>query len=1038
MSTARICIVAPEFIGPFPNGGVGTACYWEALALGNAGYDVTVLYTGPTERETPDYWEDHFARTAPFAYVDIARHSFATIGTTLASHEFPCAEARTAEVVLAWLRQRHFDLVLFQEFLGHGARALQARQSGHALAGVRAATTMHSCRQWIYEGMHRLPSRHGDLAVDFLEKTSAQLADCAVAPSEHMARWATSRWHIAPEPTVIPYCYDDTLARPAEIVTHRGPFRHLVFFGRLETRKGLHLFCRALANTPDLRDHVDRVTFLGKCSSVEGRSSQEFIAAQLGRIKGLQWTIESGLGSLEAQAWLASQQNALVVAPSIVDNLPYAVIELHTRRIPFVSSKIGGIPEIVGPANAHALADATEASLAETLLRVCRTGSLTIDYASGYNVAQANRAHLDFVARLLAAPAAEHPPSARRPFDVVVTNVADPADLARARSQAIATDERLIGARWLTFDGWRAKKQPVPTLFIDDRVALGRAAVAHLLETLDRDGVDMATSYFVRQGGDHPRVITPLGPSLEGGWRQNVFGGPCMAVAAPWLSLMESCTVGGAFSFWCGYAAAACAGASLAIVPEALYTTPSDALGSREHAEVETVLTHYHTQAPGSLDLGWVLKTALPTMIAAAESGAETIVGEPGRAMYERLISTPDELLMPYAHLESSPSDAFYREGFARVRQTLAGALTRWGKTEPRVYIYGAGEHTRLMLMLCPELGRHLAGFIDRRPMSTFLGKPCLMPDDFRSDMADVIVYSSREYEHEMYERMKELTVEHVLIYRDGPAPTELSTTSRLCGRFGHIPANLHGLSQVYQPPTWVRGAVALDDAAFLVELIAAVQPKMVAEIGVASGGSSAAILFGLDQLPDVDGGRILISCDVNPRCYFDKDYETGQACREMYPSPRALWQREFTTDARKLRDLLPAQSADLVFIDANHAHPMPLLDLLHVTDIVKPGSWVVLHDIDLPFLHPQYQLFGPRFVFEAWPFNKVKGIGRWASIGAIQIPADPASLVDMALSVVRRPWEYASPTMHLGLPATFAKVEESVMALLAAEDRAA
>ena len=64
--SSRICIVAPEFIGPFPNGGVGTACYWEATTLGAAGHDVTVLYTGPVERETPEHWERHFASTAPF------------------------------------------------------------------------------------------------------------------------------------------------------------------------------------------------------------------------------------------------------------------------------------------------------------------------------------------------------------------------------------------------------------------------------------------------------------------------------------------------------------------------------------------------------------------------------------------------------------------------------------------------------------------------------------------------------------------------------------------------------------------------------------------------------------------------------------------------------------------------------------------------------------------------------------------------------------------------------------------------------------
>ena len=68
----RICLVAPEFIGPFPNGGVGTACYWEASTLAAAGYDVTVLYTGPTDRETPEHWEQAYAH-GPFTYVDLWR-----------------------------------------------------------------------------------------------------------------------------------------------------------------------------------------------------------------------------------------------------------------------------------------------------------------------------------------------------------------------------------------------------------------------------------------------------------------------------------------------------------------------------------------------------------------------------------------------------------------------------------------------------------------------------------------------------------------------------------------------------------------------------------------------------------------------------------------------------------------------------------------------------------------------------------------------------------------------------------------------------
>jgi O-antigen biosynthesis protein len=405
MSRARICIVSPEFIGPFPNGGVGTACYWEAHTLGVAGHDVTVLYTGRTERETPAHWEAHFAATAPFRYVDLGRWAEDHAVVHPPRDGYACLESETADGVLAWLRTRQFDLVLFQEFLGHGARALQARHAAAAFDDVRMATTLHSSRQWVFEGMKRLPTSPADAAVDFLEKASARLADAAIFPSQHMADWAASRWRLSQPGAVIPYCFDTTLAQAPTAIEHSGPFRHLVFFGRLETRKGLHLFCQALA-APALRGQVDRVTFLGKPSSVEGQPSDTYIAAHMATLPEIAWTIIGDAGSFEAQTWLAAQPHVLVVAPSLVDNLPYAVIELYTRRIPFVSTAIGGIPEIVGAANRHLLAEPTATALATTVGRICREGRVAIDYRSGYDVQTANTAHVNFVRDLLARPAA--------------------------------------------------------------------------------------------------------------------------------------------------------------------------------------------------------------------------------------------------------------------------------------------------------------------------------------------------------------------------------------------------------------------------------------------------------------------------------------------------------------------------------------------------------------------------------------------------------------------------------------------------------
>jgi len=1049
MSKPRICIVSPEFIGPFPNGGVGTACYWEAVILGQAGYEVTVLYTGPTERETPEHWEEHFAATAPFRYEDLVRRTATADLARLAPYEQACAQERTSEQVLAWLQRRQFDLVLFQEFLGHGVRALQARRSGVALSGTRAATTMHSCRQWIYEGMKRLPAGLWDMAVDYLEKESARLADRLIAPSGHMAQWAAARWRIPAPAAVIPYCYDPALAKTPEAITHAGPFRHLVFFGRLETRKGVHLFCRALVEDHELRQHVERVTFLGKPSNVEGRPSEEFIAEHMAKIPGLEWEVIGGLGSFEAQDWLTRQTNMLVVAPSLVDNLPYAVIELHTRRIPFVSTNIGGIPEIVGAANQHQLALPTEHGLASVIRRICRDGRLDVDYRSGFDVATANAAHVEFVRSMLAEPVSPVASTTRRPFQVVVTNAADDNELAEVRAQITSADPATRAARWVRFEIWRASPGSVAALFVDTRVKPAAGCVDQYLTALHQPGTDVVTSYFTRQDNQTTvRIVAPYGGSLEIGWKQNKFGGPCFAARPSAFDALRDAVVNDAFAFWPAYAAVACRGLSLSVIPTPLYTVTPGALLVRGHAELEAVLRQFHTQRPADFDLGWTLKHALAsermTLLARADQGAtgrsggqdttialDTVGYETvGRALYDRLISTPDDLLAAFAGLNPETETDPYVRDFAQVRARVLEVLARWRSSAPRVFIYGAGQHTRMLLALCPKLGPYVEGFIDRQAAGPFLGKPCVTPDQFRSEMADAIVYSSREFEHEMYARLSDVPVEHVLLYRDSPPVPEATTTARVRSRFGRTVADPDKLREMYQPPSWATGHVSGSDATFIHEMICALQPETVAEVGVASGVSSAVILHALDLLPAAER-RSLYSCDVRPTCYFDETYRTGQACREMYPASRAQWHTAFEDDARALSRVLPAGSVDLTFIDANHSHPYPLLDVLQATAFATPGSWVILHDVDLPIQHPQFQTYGPRWLFHKWPFNKVKAFDRWASIAAVQLPEDPSLLVPMALALLEMPWEQDICMETAALPPACAPVQAALEARL-------
>ena len=1023
----RICLVAPEFIGPFPNGGVGTACYWEASTLAAAGYDVTVLYTGPTDRETPEHWEQAYAR-GPFTYVDLWRAAAA--GEVDANDiQQPCAEAHTAELVFKFLRSRSFDLLLFQEFLGHGARTLQARRSGEALADTPAAVTLHSCRQWIYQGMKRLPTSRQDLYVDFLERESARLADYVIAPSQHMADWASEHWRLDESPAVIPYCYDQAIERRGGEVRHEGPFTQLVFFGRLETRKGLHLFCRALEHEA-ARGPVSKVIFLGKTSTVEGRPSDEFIRSTLGRLPGLDVQIISDLGSLEALAWLERQRNTIVVAPSLVDNLPYAVIELFARRLPLISSRIGGIPEIIGESNPHVLAEPTADSLADALSRAHRDGHLTIDYGAGYSIERANAAHLACVHRMIEGfrkPARSFVDT----FDVVVVDAAE-GMLQAARERIVAADATAARGTFRTWASWCRGGAGRAAIFMAADVTPRAGMVSRLLRALGDRRVAAATGYYETTAHG---AVAPLGSSLEAGWTHNVFGGACFAATRDAFDVLQAALTSG-FQFWPAYALLACSDLELSIVPEVLFACTE--APDESHDAIEAVARQYRQHAPERLDLGWLIKYASPAERARSGARASSQSGSAGRALYEHLLAIPDAQIQLYSGLTWTAAEDPFIADMKRLRGRLAAVAQRWRATDPRVYMYGAGDHARLVLALEPELGRYIAGFIDRRPVAECLGKPCIRPEEVTPAIADVVLYSSREFERDMHARLAHLPVEHVLLYGESPAGAAETTATRMRRRFGHTTADTDSLREILtRRPAWVQGGISGGDSEFLLELVSGVDPRVVLELGVASGASSAALLFALDQLGPADGRRLL-SCDVRPTCYFDADRATGSAVDEMHPHRRTPWLLDTNTDARRISEALPAASVDLTFIDANHSHPWPLLDLLHITHIAKPGSWVALHDIELPRLHPKYQVHGPQWLFEAWPFNKIHGIDNSTNIGAVQLPENLQDLIPMSLALLDRPWEHTPTSWHVALPEVFAEISRALEPRLPDPARAA
>lgn len=228
--------------------------------------------------------------------------------------------------------------------------------------------------------------------------------------------------------------------------------------------------------------------------------------------------------------------------------------------------------------------------------------------------------------------------------------------------------------------------------------------------------------------------------------------------------------------------------------------------------------------------------------------------------------------------------------------------------------------------------------------------------------------------------------------------------------------------------PAWVTGGISDADADFLAELIARTRPRTVLEIGVGAGTSSAVILEALDRLPE-PADRVLYSVDILERCYFNKAYATGAAAEVMYSAPACQWRRRIPSDARRIRAELVPWEIDFVFIDGDHRNPWPLLDVLHIAAWARPEAWIVLHDIALARLMPQFQSHGAQWLFERWPGLAVAGVGAAENIGAVRLPENLADLVPAALELVtRKPLEANLEPDAIDLPLIFAPVAAALL----------
>eukprot|EP00899_Mesostigma_viride_P008399 jgi/Mesvir1/17560/Mv08804-RA.2 len=161
----------------------------------------------------------------------------------------------------------------------------------------------------------------------------------------------------------------------------------LVFFGRLEFRKGAVLFCDALdaileARSPPGAGRITaprlprQVTFMGSArNTILGVDSVEYLRRRAERWGGA-WEVSilTDKDSSGAMEYLRGE-GRLALLPSVVENSPLSILECLRARIPFVASTAGGIPEqVCVHDHAHVLFEPEVPALIEALTRALQHG----------------------------------------------------------------------------------------------------------------------------------------------------------------------------------------------------------------------------------------------------------------------------------------------------------------------------------------------------------------------------------------------------------------------------------------------------------------------------------------------------------------------------------------------------------------------------------------------------------------------------------------------------------------------------------------
>lgn len=348
----KVCVVSPEVIGPRRNSGIGTHTHHLIRHLATfPDTAVTLLLTAEILLGEAENWREHFQSRygVEIVFLEHEPPMYPIVGW------FNQWFNLRSQQVYQYLARNNHDIVYFQDLNGDGFVSHQARKTGLGFSKTVFTTMINGPARWAREGMKHFTENEVDESLlEFVESYPVACTDIVSAPSKYAFEYIEhdAGWKMASERRTCPYmleignCGPDSQAEnPAA-----NSCKRIVFFGRLETRKGIHLFLAALdllGKEGFFEQNPPEIVFIGNHAETPSGPSQKVIPHFFEeRLPALSYTVHSEWDQPECMEYLGNNRDSLVVLPSIAETLGYTAIECFALGIQTIGSNAGAFPEI--------------------------------------------------------------------------------------------------------------------------------------------------------------------------------------------------------------------------------------------------------------------------------------------------------------------------------------------------------------------------------------------------------------------------------------------------------------------------------------------------------------------------------------------------------------------------------------------------------------------------------------------------------------------------------------------------------------------